>query len=498
MKSPLASSALACLLAGASAVLAQSAAPTITPGGVVNAADYTPAVAPGMNIAVFGNSLASASGASIAIGTPLPTVLDGTSVEMNGQAIPLFFVSPTQINAQMPFGVSGQVQVRVRTAAGVSAPATVTVTASAPRLFTKTMDGKGEPILVHNTDWSLVSAASPARPGEYVILFLTGLGAVSPAIAAGQAGGDNGQNGPLNQLPAGAVTVVFGGKPVAILFAGLAPGWVGLYQINLQVPADMVRGTFAVVASTKDGWSQPGVLASAEGAVKPPTPTANMEFVLIPAGEFMMGCSPGDSECNPDESPRHRVQITKSFEMGKYEVTRVQWGAEMGFDPSWSQGATLPVAMVSWNDIPQFLARVNARKDGYRYRLPTEAEWEYAARAGSTNKYAGGVLDEIAWWAGNSGGIPHPVGEKKPNAWGLYDMIGNGWEWCQDWYSEGYYTQSPAMDPPGPSSGSGKVLRGETWSSVTRDMRVSKRIYGTPDVRNAATGFRCVRERMIP
>jgi uncharacterized protein (TIGR03437 family) len=103
-------------------------------------------------------------------------VLDGTSVEVNGQAIPLFFVSPKQINAQMPFGVSGQAQVRVRTSAGVSAASTITLLASAPRLFTKTMDGRGAPILVHSADWSLVSAASPARPGEYLILFLTGWG----------------------------------------------------------------------------------------------------------------------------------------------------------------------------------------------------------------------------------------------------------------------------------------------------------------------------------
>jgi uncharacterized protein (TIGR03437 family) len=198
---------VACLFAGNCSVWAQGAVPTITPGGVVNAADYSGfvnvessrVVAPGMLIAVFGASLASK--VSSAAGTPLPTALDGTSVEVNGQIIPLFFVSPKQINAQMPFGVSGQVPLRVRTAAGLSTLVPVTVVASTPKLFTKTMDGKGEPILVHNADWSLVSAASPARPGEYLILFLTGLGAVNPAIPAGQAGGDNGKSGPLNQLP---------------------------------------------------------------------------------------------------------------------------------------------------------------------------------------------------------------------------------------------------------------------------------------------------------
>jgi uncharacterized protein (TIGR03437 family) len=268
-------SVLACLLAGTSLVSAQTATPTISPGGVVNAADYTPAVAPGMLIAVFGDSMASK--VSSAAGTPLPTALDGTSVEVNGQAIPLFFVSPKQINAQMPFGISGQVQVRVRTPAGLSAPATVTMVASAPRLFTKTMDGKGEPILVHNADWSLVSAASPARPGEYLILFLTGLGAVSPAIPAGQAGGDSGKYGPLNQLPAGAVTIDFGGKQAAILFAGLAPGWVGLYQINFQAPTDLppglqtltVKGGGSVsqnLVSANTGSNQPQVASGTVGA----------------------------------------------------------------------------------------------------------------------------------------------------------------------------------------------------------------------------------------
>ena len=288
--------ALYCLLAGCSPLSAQGAAPTITPGGVVNAADYTPEVAPGIIIAVFGNSLAAK--VSSAAVTPLPTVLDGTAVEVNGQAIPLFFVSPGQINAQMPFGVSGQVQVRVSTAAGVSAAAPVTVAASAPRLFTKTMDGRGEPILCHSADWSLVSATSPVRPGEVLILFLTGLGAVTPAIPAGRAGGDNGPYGPLNQLPPGAVTVAFGGRQMAILFAGLAPTFVGLYQVNIQAPADMRRGTFELVASTKDGSSQAGVLAAAEGAARFTADLGGgvtMYFVPINSGEFMMGCSPGDT-----------------------------------------------------------------------------------------------------------------------------------------------------------------------------------------------------------
>lgn len=235
---------------------------TIAAGGVVNAADYTTAVAPGALIAVFGQNLAARTAAAATV--PLPVSLEGTSVEVNGQAIPLFFVSSGQINGQMPFGVSGTVQVRVRTAAGVSVAAGVAVTASAPRLFTRTMDGKGDPILVHSADWSLVTAASPARAGEYLILFLTGLGAVSPPIPAGQAAGDNGTNGPLNQTEAGAVTVTFGGRPATVAFSGLAPGFAGLYQVNFQAPVD---GLGPVVVSTKDGSTSDSTALAAPGGV---------------------------------------------------------------------------------------------------------------------------------------------------------------------------------------------------------------------------------------
>jgi formylglycine-generating enzyme required for sulfatase activity len=219
----------------------------------------------------------------------------------------------------------------------------------------------------------------------------------------------------------------------------------------------------------------------------------NMQFVTIPAGEFMMGCSPGDSYCNSDESPRHRVRIAKSFEMGVYEVTQAQWGAVLGGNPSHFKGETLPVETISWNDIQQFLARLNERNDGYRYRMPTEAEWEYAARAGSTDKYAGGVLDETAWYVDNSSSKTHPVGEKKPNAWGLYDMLGNVSEWCQDWLGD--YPNDTVTDPTGPSSGSQRGIRGGSWWDRTWFLRVSRRDAYTPGTKYRYVGFRCVRDR---
>jgi formylglycine-generating enzyme required for sulfatase activity len=272
---------------------------------------------------------------------------------------------------------------------------------------------------------------------------------------------------------------------------------VGLYQINFQAPTDMPRGTFALVANTKDGSSQTGILAPAEGVVALSTADlglgVKMEFVSIPAGEFMMGRSPGDTSPRNDELPVHRVQITKSFQMGQYEVTQAQWQAIMGSDPSYYKGAVLPVEEVSWNDVQQFLTRLNGRNDGYRYRLPTEAEWEYAARAGSTDKYAGGVLDEISWHLVNSSFTTHPIGEKKPNAWRLYDMLGNVSEWCQDLY--GSYLSGTATDPTGPSSGSQRTLRGSSFFDFTGDLRVLFRNYDSPTFSSRQYGFRCVRER---
>ena len=150
------------------------------------------------------------------------------------------------------------------------------------------------------------------------------------------------------------------------------------------------------------------------------------EFVRIPAGEFEMGCSSGDSDCLSLEKPQHHVRISKGFEMGKYLVTQAMWKSVMGTNPSRFKGADRPVERVSWNDVQEFLQRLNTQNDGYHYRLPTEAEWEYAARAGSTSSRYG-ELNAVAWYSGNSGKETHPVGQKQPNAWGLYDMLGNVW-----------------------------------------------------------------------
>ena len=181
-----------------------------------------------------------------------------------------------------------------------------------------------------------------------------------------------------------------------------------------------------------------------------PRNAARVEFIAISAGEFMMGCSDDDADCNPDERPRHRVRITRPFELGKYEVTQAQWLAVMPNNPSANKGDNRPVENVSKFEALDFIAALNAKNDGSRYRLPTEAEWEYAARAGSSAPHAAS-LEQVAWFDANSDDESHPVGQKSPNAWGLYDMQGNVREWVSDLYSETFYSASPAADPSGPA-----------------------------------------------
>jgi formylglycine-generating enzyme required for sulfatase activity len=219
------------------------------------------------------------------------------------------------------------------------------------------------------------------------------------------------------------------------------------------------------------------------------------EFIRIEAGEFVMGCSLDDLQCDGNEKPQHRVGITRPFEIGKYEVTQAQWETIMGTNPSQFKGRDRPVENVNeWQTAQEYIQKLNALNDGYRYRLPTEAEWEYAARAGST-AWSASDLEAMAWHGGNSGGSTRPVGEKQPNAWGLYDTQGNVWEWVQDWYGPAYYSESPALDPQGPSTGPLHVLRGGSWAVPPSNARVSYRgnlRFGGPSY---SYGLRLVRER---
>ena len=224
---------------------------------------------------------------------------------------------------------------------------------------------------------------------------------------------------------------------------------------------------------------------------------AEMSFAYIPAGDFMMG---GDKY--PDEKPVHKVTISQGFFMGRTEVTQTQWQAVMGALPSKCDlvslsgeflGANKPIICVSWDDAQSFIAKLNAQDDGFKYRLPTEAEWEYAARAGTTGDYAGN-LDSMAWYSANSGSKTHEVGTQQANGWGLYDMHGNVWEWVQDWYSDSYYASSPIVNPTGATSGEIQVARGGGWGSDAVLLRSVLRFYNLPSVRNYNLGFRVVRQ----
>ena len=231
------------------------------------------------------------------------------------------------------------------------------------------------------------------------------------------------------------------------------------------------------------------LLNSAEAAKN--SPIAGMEFVRVPAGEFLMGST--SEEAYDAEQPLTRVRISRAFELGKHEVTQAEWEAVMGSNPSGFDecGGDCPVERVSWDDVQEFIGRLNAREGGVRYQLPTEAEWEYAARAGTSGDRYGGDLDAIAWYDGNSGGGTHPVGQKAPNAWGLHDMLGNVWEWVQDWYGE--YPGGSVTDPQGPASGSYRVFRGGSWSRGARICRASYRNYNPPCIRLNLLGFRLLR-----
>jgi len=218
-----------------------------------------------------------------------------------------------------------------------------------------------------------------------------------------------------------------------------------------------------------------------------------IEFVLIPAGTYCMGM--GSEWGATDERPAHQVTISQPFYLGEFPVTQTQWVAIMQTNPSRYQGEHHPVEHAPWEEIQQFIRRLNAKEGGRLYRLPTEAEWEYAARAGSTTAYCFGnnakQLREYAWYKANSHGTTHPVGQLKPNAWGLYDIQGNVWEWVQDWY--GAYPTGAVRDPRGTSSGSSRVRRGGSWSTGTGSCRVSKRDGIASSSHLGSLGFRLLR-----
>jgi formylglycine-generating enzyme required for sulfatase activity len=216
-----------------------------------------------------------------------------------------------------------------------------------------------------------------------------------------------------------------------------------------------------------------------------------IDFVYIPAGSFIMG----SDSTRENEKPAHKVTITKGFWLGKYEVTQEQWEKVMGKNSSYFRGVNFPIEHVTWDEIQSFITKLNDKK----YRLPTEAEWEYACRAGSTTKYYFGEddkkLEKHCWFGDdNESGTTHPVGYKNPNRWGLYDVYGNVWEVCQDYFGFEYYTQSPEENPKGPAEGKSRIIRGGCWSCSDKTCNSTYRNFTSPNLPLNVIGFRLLRE----
>jgi formylglycine-generating enzyme required for sulfatase activity len=231
-----------------------------------------------------------------------------------------------------------------------------------------------------------------------------------------------------------------------------------------------------------------------------------MEFVWIRPGSFMMGSSHLEPGRGSYEGPKHRVEISSGFHLGRHEVTQAQWERVMGSRP-WEgrdrvrEGPDYPAVFVSWNDVEDFVARLNAGEQEPVYRLPTEAEWEYACRAGTTTAWSFGDetdrAPEYAWYSATAWGagkrFAHEVGRKRPNPWGLFDMHGNAWEWVADGLR--LYTGEGQADPVGPrSEGGTRVVRGGDYASLADLIRSPYRATNSPSTRNSSTGFRLVRQ----
>jgi eukaryotic-like serine/threonine-protein kinase len=260
-------------------------------------------------------------------------------------------------------------------------------------------------------------------------------------------------------------------------------------------------GVSATVSATPpvrpDQAGKPDVRVAPAGpaVVKPAeriTNSIGMDLVLIPAGEFLMGSPNSNSDVSNDEKPQHKVRITKPFYLAVTPVTQEQYKQVMGHNPSHFKGnPQRPVEQVSWDEAFTFCHKLS-EQDGNACCLPTEAEWERACRGGSTGEWCFGdnesLLNQYAWIDGKPDGTTHPVGQKKPNAWGLYDMHGNVWEWCSDWY--GQYTSTALDDPTGPTAGSIRMFRGGSWGNLARYCRSAYRGRGTPGSRFNYLGFR--------
>ncbi|MBF0428534.1 MAG: formylglycine-generating enzyme family protein [Magnetococcales bacterium] len=270
------------------------------------------------------------------------------------------------------------------------------------------------------------------------------------------------------------------------------------------IPANGQSGSATITLSVSDGKKQTSttvtITVTPGGNTVDDTLTNRfgMTFKLLPSGRFTMGSPANEPDRDLDEGPQHTVTISTAFYMQTTEVTQGQWQTIMGSNPSNYPdcGRNCPVEQVSWDDIQRFLSNLNAKGEG-TYRLPTEAEWEYAARAGTTTPWSLGervnLMGYYAWYDSNSGSKTHPVAQKLPNPWGLFDMHGNVWEWVEDGYDPNFYANSPQTDPTGSSSSTNRVARGGSWGSLSARLRSAYRYNFVPEYYNSYLGFRLVR-----
>ena len=300
----------------------------------------------------------------------------------------------------------------------------------------------------------------------------------------------------LNSEPAGA-TVMEGDKTLGITPLTLEDLPPGEHVFHLKLSGYSAATVNGQVRARETAPVSVALQAIAELEPGKPyrVPQLGLELMPIRAGEFTMGSPATESEHNADET-QHLVKISRDYWLGKYEVTQAEWRGVMGDDPSFFKGDRLPVEQVSWELATLFCQMLTGRERaagrlpvGYEYVLPTEAQWEYACRAGSPASYAGtGILSDMGWYQVISEGKTHPVGRKQPNAWGLYDMHGNVWEWCSDWFA--FYPAGPVTDPRGPATGTGRVNRGGAWGSVAASCRSAFRLNDLPGSKTRNLGFR--------
>ena len=267
----------------------------------------------------------------------------------------------------------------------------------------------------------------------------------------------------------------------------------GIRNTDLKHPQGFILEAAAAAGSAGGSLNASGSASGArpKGARSTKRNRVGIEFVLIPAGTFRMGSSSDDAV--EQEEPVTEVRISRAFYMGKHEVTQKQWEKVMGTNPSAFKGCKdCPVEHVSWNDVQAFIRTLNGMEDSKRYRLPTEAEWEYAARGGTDGDRYSTNLDTIAWYDKNCNQGPHRVGKKAPNGYGLHDMLGNVYEWVQDW--KGPYPGGSVTDPQGPARGKLRTMRGGSWEAGKQSCRATHRLDATPGFRFHALGLRLLME----